>query len=194
MKSPFNFIVSPLGENYINTKKIGGENVFFNTSLDLAKYVNRLAVVVETPIYYNGDIKEGDVVVLHHNIFRTYHDMKGRQTKSPEFFRDDLYIVSPERIYLYKSDNQWKSHLNYCFVKPIERIQNEILHSVDKEEKHIGVVIYPSKNQEEKLNIKNGTIVAFTKNSEYEFEIDNEKLYRMADRDVVIELNKDDLQ
>lgn len=190
MKSPYNFIVSPLGEQYNNTKNINGVDIVFNTSLDLAKYVNRIGVVIQLPIYYKGDVKVGDIVVVHHNIFRTYHDMKGRQTKSPEFFRDNLYIVSPDRVYLYKSSGVWKSHLNYCFVKPIARIQNEILHSTDKEEKHIGVIVYPSKNQEENLNLKSGSLVAFTKNSEYEFEIDEEKVYRMYDRDVVIELNK----
>jgi hypothetical protein len=190
MKSPYNFVVSPLGDQYSNTKKIGGVDITFNTSLDLAKYVNRIAVVIELPIHYNGHVNVGDIVVIHHNVFRTYHDMKGRQTKSPEFFRDDLYIVSPDRIYLYKSNGIWKSHLNYCFVKPIARIQNELLHSTEKEEKHIGIVVYPSKHQEENLNLKSGSFVAFTKNSEYEFDIDGEKVYRMYDRDVVIELNE----
>lgn len=190
MRSPYNFIISPIGDQYSNTKNIGGVEVTFNTSLDLAKYVNRVGVVIELPTYYKGNIKVGDVVVVHHNIFRTYHDMKGRQTKSPEFFRDDLYIVSPDRIYLYKSNGIWRSNLNYCFVKPIARIQNELLHSTDKEEKHVGVVVYPSSNQEENLNLKSGSFVAFTKNSEYEFEVDGEKIYRMYDRDVVIELNE----
>lgn len=190
MRSPYNFIISPIGDQYSNTKNIGGVEVTFNTSLDLAKYVNRVGVVIELPTYYKGNIKVGDVVVVHHNIFRTYHDMKGRQTKSPEFFRDDLYIVSPDRVYLYKSNGIWRSNLNYCFVKPIARIQNELLHSTDKEEKHVGVVVYPSNNQEENLNLKSGSFVAFTKNSEYEFEVDGEKIYRMYDRDVVIELNE----
>jgi len=190
MKSPFNFILSPIGGQYKNTININGVDLVLNTSLDLAKYVNRIAIVVELPIYYNGYISVGDIVVVHHNIFRTYHDMKGRQTKSPEFFRDDLYIVNPDRIYLFKSKGIWKSNLNYCFVKPIAKIQNTSLHSVDKEEKHIGVIVYPSKKQEDNLKLKSGSFVAFTKNSEYEFEVDGEKIYRMYDRDVVIELNE----
>lgn len=189
MKSPYDFIISPLGDNYNNTVKINGVDVTINTSLESAKYVNRLGIVIELPMYYDGDIKQGDVVVVHHNIFRTYHDMKGRQTKSPEHFRDGLYIVNSQRIYLYKNNSVWKSHLNYCFVKPIARIQNELLHSVDKEEKHIGIIVYPSRFQEDNLNLKSGSFVAFTKNSEYEFEVDGEKIYRMYDRDVVIELN-----
>ncbi|WP_296636064.1 MULTISPECIES: hypothetical protein [Flavobacteriaceae] len=190
MKAPYNFIISPVGEQYSNTKNIGGVEFTFNTSLDLAKYVNRVAVVIELPTFYKGDISVGDIVVIHHNIFRTYHDMKGRQTKSPEFFRDELYIVDPNRIYLYKSNGVWKSHLNYCFVRPIAKIQDQLLNSVEKEEKHIGVIVYPSKHQEENLKLKSGSLVAFTKNSEYEFEIDGEKIYRMYDRDVVIELSE----
>lgn len=190
MKSPFSFILSPIGEQYKNTTKIHGVDLVVNTSLDLAKYVNRIAIVIELPIYYKGSISIGDIVVVHHNIFRTYHDMKGRQTKSPEFFRDDLYIVNPDRIYLYKSKGIWKSHLNYCFVKPIAKIQSSVIHSIDKEEKHIGVIVYPSEQQEHILNLKSGSFVAFTKNSEYEFEVDGEKIYRMYDRDVVIELNE----
>ncbi len=188
MKSPYNFIVSPFGEQYKNTKNIGGVELIVNTSMEIAKYVNREAVVIELPIYYEGDIKVGDIVIIHHNIFRTYYDMKGRQTRSPEYFRDDIYIVNPERIYLYKRDGIWKSHLNYCFVKPISTIQDSEMFNTDKEQKHTGELVYLSKKQEEE-GFKKGDMIAFTKNSEYGFEIDDEKLYRMYDRDVVIKLN-----
>jgi hypothetical protein len=189
MKSPYNFIVSPYGDKYNNTRKVGGEDFIVNTSLEIAKYVNRLGIVDALPINYDGDINVGDVVVLHHNIFRVYFDMKGRQTNSPEFFRDGVFIVSPDRIYMYKrNDGEWNPHLKFCFVKPIETIQDELLYNVEKEEKHSGILIYPNKTQEE-LGFKKGDLVAFTKNSEYEFEIDNEKLYRMTDRDVVLKLS-----
>jgi len=188
MKSPYNFILSPLGKEYNNTVDIGGVEFVVNTSLEIAKYVNRLATVIELPIYYNGSINIGDIVVIHHNVFRTYYDMKGRQTHSPEFFRDNLYVVSPERIYMYNRNNEWKSHLNYCFVKPIDTIQDEVLYNTNKEEKHTGILIHLTDSQIE-LGFKKNDLVAFTKNSEYAFEIDGEKLYRMYDRDVVLKLN-----
>lgn len=192
MKSPYNFIISPIGDNYNNKKNVDGKELILNTSLDLAKYVNRLAVVISNPIWYNGDIKEGDIVVVHHNVFRTYHDMKGRQAKSPEFFRDGLYIISPDRIYLYKSDSEWMSHLDYCFVKPIDRIQDSEFFSTDKEEEHVGIIVYPSSNQLKNTDIRAGSLVAFTKNSEYEFNIDDEKVYRMRDRDIVLKFNQNE--
>ena len=189
MKSPYNFIVTPYNnEEYCNTKEVAGVKITINTSIEVAKYVNRLAVVLETPIHYDGDISIGDVVILHHNIFRTYLDMKGRQTKSPEFFRDKIYIVDPSRIYMYDNGNGWIPHLNYCFVRPIDRVQDELLHSVEEEEKHKGILVYPNKHQE-KIGLNKGDLIAFTKNSEYAFDVDGEKLYRMYDRDVVLKLN-----
>lgn len=190
MKSPYNFIVTPYGDNYNNTKNIGGIDVVVNTSLELAKYVNRLAVVLELPIYYDGDIQKGDIIIVHHNVFRTYYDMKGRQTKSHEFFRDNIYVLNPERVYLYKRNNEkWMAHSNYCFVKPIEKEQTNVLFSTEKEEKHKGVMVYPSKRQMSEYGIKEGDLIGFTKDSEYEFVIDGVKFYRMMDRDVVVNLN-----
>jgi len=190
MKSPYNFIISPYGSKYNNTKNIGGVEFTINTSLELAKYVNRLGIVESLPIHYSGDICVGDIVVLHHNIFRIYFDMRGRPTTSPEFFRDGVYIVSPERIYLSRNvnGNDWTSHLNYCFVKPIDNTQEGILYDLEKEEKHIGELVYAN---EKLLSIgfKKGDMIAFKKNSEYEFEIDDEKLYRMSDSDIVLKLN-----
>ena len=189
MKSPYNFVVSPYGEKYSNTKEISGEKFIVNTSLEIAKYVNRFAIVDELPIYYEGDIKKGDIVILHHNIFRIYFDMKGRQTNSPEYFRDGVFIVSPDRIYMYKhNEGEWNPHLNFCFVKPIETIQDKVLHDTSKEEKHTGYLVYPNKKLIEQ-GFSKGDLVAFKKDSEYAFEVDDEKLYRMYDRDILLKLN-----
>lgn len=189
MKSPYNFIISPYGDKYSNTKIINGDEFIVNTSLEIAKYVNRLGVVKSLPINYDGDICVGDIVVVHHNIFRIYFDMQGRQTNSPEYFRDGIFIVSPERIYMYKkNEGEWNAHLNFCFVKPIDTIQDKILYDTDKEEKHTGYLVYPNKKLIED-GFSKGDLIAFKKDSEYAFEIDEEKIYRMYDRDVLLKLN-----
>lgn len=188
MKSPYNFIISPLGDTYVNTKMLNGIEFVVNTSLESHKHVNRIGVVKSIPIYYDGPITVGDLVVVHHNVFRTYYDMKGRQTKSNEYFRDDLYIVSVDRIYLYNHLDEWFTNEDYCFVKPIETIQNSEIINIEKEEKHVGILIYPTKKQIE-IGLNKNDLVGFTKNSEYAFEIQNEKVYRMKEKDVVLKLN-----
>ena len=49
MKSVYNFVVTPKGERYNNTKKVGDLNLILNTEIFNHQYVNREAVVVSTP-------------------------------------------------------------------------------------------------------------------------------------------------
>jgi len=58
MKSPYNFIVTPHGEQYNNVKDIDGVKLVINTSLESSKHVNRVAEVLEVPIHYDGQIKD----------------------------------------------------------------------------------------------------------------------------------------
>ena len=49
------------------------------------------------------DIKIGDIVVIHQNVFRTFYDMKGKKKKSRSYFKDDLYFCAIDQVYLYKN-------------------------------------------------------------------------------------------
>ena len=182
MKPRYSYLISPLGSEYNNTKNIGGVEVTINTTIEDAKFVNRLGVVLATPEYNEEDISVGDIVVVHHNVFRTYLNMKGKQTKSNEFFRDDMYLVKPDRIFLYKSKGKWKTLSNFCFVKPVEKFQDKSYIQLEKNQENTGKLVFGNKN----LSIPEGTRIGFTKNSEYEFEIDGEKLYRMQNQDVCL--------
>ncbi len=82
MKSLYDFIIQPLGDNYSNTVKISGVDVVVNTKIENWKFVNRLAVVIETPLAFATKVKKGDIVVIHQNVFRTFYDMKGQKKKS----------------------------------------------------------------------------------------------------------------
>ena len=91
MKSPFYFIVRPLdGKRYNNTKQIGGVDFITSSSEEDYKFSNRMAVVVETPLNYTGKIKTGDILLVHHNVFKYYNDMKGRQKSGKSFFMNDF--------------------------------------------------------------------------------------------------------
>jgi co-chaperonin GroES (HSP10) len=78
---------------------------------------------------------------------------------------------------LYYNKEEWKSHSKYCFIKPIPP-KKSFLGKTGKEEPLVGVVKY--NNQELKnLGVKVGDEVSFTPESEYEFYVEDEKLYRM---------------
>jgi hypothetical protein len=82
MQSIFNFIVKPIAGRYDNRKKIGDKELILNTELQNHQYVSRNAIVVHTPRSLKTDIKKGDEVIIHHNIFRRFHDIKGEEKNS----------------------------------------------------------------------------------------------------------------
>jgi len=178
MKSLYQFIITPFKNRYDNIRKVNDSELIINTSIEDHIFVSKKAKVIETPKAYNTNIKKGDIVYVHHNIFRRYYDMKGKEKNSSNFFKDDLYFAYPEQIYMYNN----KSHLNYCFVKPL--LNRDVLLN-QKEQSNIGIIKY-SNSSLEAIKITNGTLVTFTPNSEFEFVIDNERLYCMKSNDIAL--------
>ena len=69
-------------------------------------------------------------------------------------------------------------------IKPIKKEQT-YLKSHENEEPLIGMVKYPNKYLISK-GVNKGDKVSFKPNSEYEFNVDGEKLYRMFDHQVTL--------
>jgi hypothetical protein len=182
MKSLYDFIVEPLGDKYSNTVNIDGKSLVLNTKIESFKFVNRLAKVIKTPLAFNLDIKAGDIVVIHQNVFRTFYDMKGKKKKSRSFFKDNLYFCALDQIYLYKNSNGWNSFGDRCFIKPIKSKDDLTL---DKEASLIGILKYGNSSLN-KLKINPGDLVGYTPNSEWEFLVEKERLYCMKSNDIVI--------
>ena len=145
MKSPFYFIVKPLDDKrYTNTKNIEGVDFITSTSEENYKASNRQGVVVSTPIDYKVDIKVGDIHLVHHNVFKYYNDMKGRQQSGKSFFKDNLFFIEPDQFFMYKQDYKWHCHDRYCFVKPVPK-EESFISKLGTEEPHIGIMKYPNK-------------------------------------------------
>ena len=178
MKSLYRFIVKPLNERYDNVKTVDDKTLIINTGIENHRFVSKKAAVVSTPAAYTSKIKVGDELYVHHNIFRRWYDQKGNERNSSTFFKDDLYFVSPEQIYMYNL----KPHLDYCFVKPLK---NQNLLENRKEQPNVGVMKY-SNSSLEALGITPGTLITFTPNSEFEFIIDGERLYCMKSNDIAL--------
>jgi len=165
MRSVFDFIVKPIGERYDNKINVNGKELIVNTKIESFKSVNNLAEVVSIPLAYSTDIQVGDTVVIHHNVFRRFYDMKGKQKDSRSHFIDDLYFCAPDQIYLYKHDTEWITIGDRCFVKPIKNTSHLTL---NKEQSLIGILKYGNKSLEA-LKITKGDLVGYTPNSEFEF-------------------------
>ena len=188
MKSPFDFIVKPLdGKRYNNIKKIGDVDLIVSTSEEDFNFSNRYAEVVETPLGYEGPIKEGYVLLVHHNVFKYYNDMKGRQRSGRSYFKDDLFFVDNEQFFMYYNGNEWIAYDKYCFIKPIPPVESYIFKPLS-EEPLIGMMKYPNEYLISK-GVMSGNLVTFLPGTEYEFNVDGEKLYRMYDHHISMVIN-----
>ena len=176
MKAYKDFIVSPIGDRYNNSKKVNDKELILNTEVFNHQYVNRLARVIATPLLFQSPLKVGDEVIVHHNIFRRWHDVKGREKNSRSYWKEDKYIISEDQIYLYKKEN-WTAMPGYSFVQPIK--SNSKLTS-EAEEPLVGVIKYSDSTFD--IN----TLVGFTPNSEYEFIVEGKRLYRVMNKFITI--------
>ena len=177
MKSLYQFIIKPIGERYKNKINIDGCELIVNSTISSHKFVNREAEVVSVPLIYNTKIKKGDKVIVHHNLFRRYYNMKGKSVNSTKYFKDDLYFSVPSQVYMYYQKNKGIPNENYCFVKPLLEDEKII--------KNKGILKYGNSSLEV-LKINPGDIIGFKPLREFEFIIDNELLYCMESNDIVI--------
>jgi len=185
MQSPYNFVISPVGSRYNNKINVGDKELIINSEIYNHEYTNRKGVVRSCPMLDTTDIKPGDEVIVHHNVFRRWHDVKGREKNSKSWFSDDKYIVNKEQIFLRKvktpqtrfKEPIWKSMKGFCFVKPIVSTDEW---SQEVEDPTRGIIKYTDGSFEI------GDIVGFTPFSKYEFIIDGEKLYRVYSKFITI--------
>ena len=182
MNALYDFIVKPVGEKYSNTVQVGNKKLIVNTKIENWKFVNRLAEVIQVPLAFNAGIKKGDKVIIHQNVFRTFYDMKGKKKKSRSFLKNDHYLCSFDQIYLYKNKSGWHTVGERCFVQPIKNKQDLTL---NKERSLVGILKYGNSSLKA-LKINPGDLIGFTPNSEWEFLVDNERLYCMKSNDIVI--------
>jgi hypothetical protein len=177
MKSVYNFVVKPVGKRYNNVKKVGDKELIINTEIFNHQHVNRRATVISKPIIGDTDISVGSDVILHHNVFRRWHNVKGIEKNSKSYFNEDTYIVQPDQIFLYKKFWQWHSPKGFCWVKPIK---NKDKYANSETQENIGIVKYTDGT------FKVNDLVGFTPISNYEFVIDNELLYRVYTKFITI--------
>jgi len=179
VNSIYDYIIKPIGDRYNNEKKIGDKTLILNTKIETFKLINKKAEIIATPKAYDLPIKKGDTVYVHHNVFRKFYNMKGKQQNSRSYFKDGLYFCSPDQIYLYDNGNL-NAFLDRCFIKPIK--SNNPL---KKTKPNLGILKYGNKLLSS-LNIHEGDLVSFPNLRQWEFVIDNELLYCMKSKDILL--------
>ncbi|MDP6878093.1 MAG: hypothetical protein QGI18_05795 [Candidatus Marinimicrobia bacterium] len=182
MNSLYKFIVTPLNKRYNNEINVGNKKLIINSSVEEFTFISREAKVIAIPSEYKTEIKIGDTIIIHHNVFRRWYDQKGIERNSSSYFKDDLYFVQPDQIFMYKHNNQWETFGDYCFVKPIKN-DDPITNIIDK--KLVGILKYGNKYLEDQ-DVLPGDLVSYPRNREWEFVVDQELLYCMKSTNIIV--------
>ncbi len=179
MRAPFNYIL--FTENRYNNETESG--LVINTEITErdGEFVNRVGEVVGTPLMDYLNIPMGAKAIVHHNVFRRWYDVRGKERNGAAFWDENHYIVSQDQIYGYDSGDGWVSCDEFCFVEPIEGWHG----SLERRKQYLGHIAI---GNDKSLPV--GSKIAFTPDSEYVFYIDGKKLYRVYIRDICIEFNE----
>lgn len=180
MKGLYDFIVKPKTGRNNNKKIINGKHLILNTDLQDHNFVSRIGVVMAIPAENTSGIEIGDEVIVHHNVFRRYRDIRGVEKNSRSYYKEDMFFVAPDQIYAYKRILKWNACKGFNFVKPIK--ENKMF-SINFEKPAIGVLKVKDPSLK---NLNIGDLVGFKPGMEYEFIIDNEKLYRIPTNQITI--------
>jgi len=182
MQSISDFIIKPKNKRYNNTKQIGDSELLLNSEISDHQYVSRNAIVLATPLINKTNIKVGDEIIVHHNVFRRWYDVRGIERNSRSYYKENKYFVKPDQIFLYKRNNKWHAPKGYCFVKPI--VSNNI---IEKEVPLRGIIKHVDRDL---VDIEKEDLVGFTPSSEYEFIVGGERLYRVQTNEISIKYER----
>lgn len=173
----FDFLVKPDGDRYNNSVKVGDKSLILNTEISNHQYINREAVVIEVPKLNTTDIRNGDKLLVHHNVFRRWHNMKGIEKNSRSFLSEDRYLITTDQIFLRKrlGSCEWEAMDGYCFIQPLK--STEYL-DMEVERPLVGVVKYTDGS------FIKGELVGFSPGDEFEFTIEGKRMYRVMTRSI----------
>lgn len=186
LQSPFRIGVKPKdGSQYINELQIGEYKLIVNTSIETIENIQRFGVVFSLPMFYKGDLQIGDEVIIHHNVFRISYNDKGIPMQSPFHFKDDMYFIDDELIYLYIRNGEMVAYGENVFIEPI--FQETRWEGTQLKERQ-GIVKIPNAKLKSQ-GIKENTKIIFRKFCEYKFNIFGMDLYKMNDKRILATLD-----
>ena len=178
MKGLYDFIVE-VEDRYNNKVDVDGQELIVNTEISERDhiFVNRVGKVIGVPTIGEYGIKEGDDVLVHHNVFRRWYDMRGKEKNGRSFLFGNTYTVQPEQIFGYWNGGQFRSVPGYTFLRPLS---NEEKWDTSRELATRGLVEYSD-------IFEKGRTLGFKPDMNVEFNIDNTKLYRILNKFITVD-------
>ena len=113
-------------------------------------------------------------------------DMRGKEIDSYSFVRENIYYLDDMQLYAYRHPGEdWEPVGRYCFVEPIKTKEDTFFVRKGENVQLWGTLVYLNAELK-RLGLKAGDVVSFQPDSEYEFNIEGDKLYRMYDSNICL--------
>tara|TARA_B110000977_G_scaffold95860_1_gene126473 strand:- start:4556 stop:5128 length:573 start_codon:yes stop_codon:yes gene_type:complete len=183
MKNPNAFIIR-LPEKFKSELELGDVNILLVSKFQEFENRHMEAKIVSLPVLHDTGAKVGDTLYFHHHVVLNAHFDIG----------DDLYLVPFHPMggrnnlaNAFKNEEGIHLLADWVFMEPMEsskKMKSDLIELLpeDAPNDH-GRIKYPSEALEE-MDIHPGDVVYFSKNSDYEMEVDGEKLWRMMTSDL----------
>ena len=208
MKIPKNCFLVEVEKPYNDTFEINGVELALDIKWDPYRLARQYGVVYETPGWLpeglKFDVKKGDKIYFHHlitgskggvTIDKKFKAQSAQDFKSQNLItwidKENIYKVPWQQIYARVRKGKLKMLHHWNFVK--QKIEDEdniktksgIFFKPEVEDITLhGNVVYMN-DWLKKQGVKKGDEVVFSENSEYEMEIEGEKLLRMRNEDIL---------
>jgi co-chaperonin GroES (HSP10) len=173
---------------------VNGKELFLETSFNELKLARQYGIVVALPVGLPKglklDIKKGDKVYCHHFLVSENNKVKFHE-------EENIYSIQWNHIYARLRNGKLKMIHHWNFVKQKVEDESEYMTNsgiytkpeAEDEELH-GYIEYMN-DEMKNMGLKKGDEVVFSKNSEYDMQIEGEKLLRMRNFDILAKVEND---
>lgn len=207
IKPIHHYLLVEMNKEFNDTITIGETELFLDTTYDNYKHACQNGKVFAVSDGVEG-VGVGDTVWFHHFVPADY-DMDANQISNHDKllekeFGKRLYWVDAKpaskggahQLFLYENDKGVNAYLDTVMVRPIiieaEKTKSGIiLEAFEKKEVFEEGEIAVSNSFLEDNGFNVGDKVKFSKNSEYEIEVNGEILYRMRTEDILLKYEAD---
>lgn len=184
MKSPDKFIIK-MPEKFKNKIAVGDQELELVSKFD--EFGNRImeAEIVAVPAKHETGAKPGDLLYFHHTV----------ALNDTFYLGDDLYLVpygpGGGRMNLghaYKNESGVHMIDQWIFLEPMEsskKITSDVLELVQEDVQNDRGRVWGDSQELAREGLSKGDVVYFSKNSDYEMDVDGTKVWRMLIGDLM---------
>ncbi len=189
MRPLSNFVVY-VPKKVNETKKIGDVEIYIETKFNEFEHRVMEGEVVGIPEKYKTQVAVGDTLYFHHHVVITPQVLDEKNDLYQVNYSPDGGHATQSYIVKKKDTDEIIALDDWVFLDPIKpepKLKSDILELVSFEEEvnYKGKIMYASDKIKD-LGLKIGDVVWFTKNSDYEMQIDDKKLWRVLIQNLTI--------